>query len=364
MQVRVKHFVRWRIYDGGMVTNNSSNLGAPDSAAAIDPGSAQDVYKDVGRNVNFTVLNLNRKDKNDERARIEEFCDRSQAIIRSLRIRDDHAHLLVAIGFSNSAWDYLFPGAPKPKELEDFKTIAANGYTMPATGGDIFLHVRAHSEDVVFECMSQFMEFLAPFTTTLDETHGFRYLEGRAIIGFIDGTEAPSGADSPPWAIVGSEDPEFAGGSYAFLQKWIHNMPFWENLSTEDQEKAVGRRKFSDLELADDQKSQKPMAHNLASKLEIDGDEKKIIRMNVPFSYPALRQTGTMFIGYAQHWEYTKAMCQQMVDRQDFLLTFSEIKTGQLFFVPSRDLLDKMAGGEFAPDSPEPYDTQMKPNPT
>ena len=347
-----------------MADSNANNLAAPDSAHPVNPGNAQDVYKDVGRSVNFTVLNLNRKDQNDERARIEEFLDRSQAIIRSLRIRADREHLLVAIGFSNSAWDWLFPGAPKPKELEDFKTIAANGYTMPATGGDIFLHVRAKSEDVVFECMSQFMQFLRPFTTVLDETHGFRYLEGRAIIGFIDGTEAPSGPDSPPWAIVGDEDAQFAGGSYAFLQKWIHNMNFWENLSTDEQEKAVGRRKFSDLELSDDQKAQKPMAHNLASKLEVDGDEVKIIRMNVPFSYPALNQNGTMFIGYAQHWDYTKAMCQQMVDRQDYLLTFSEIKTGQLFFVPSRDLLDKMAGGAFAPNSPEPFDTQMKPNPT
>ena len=347
-----------------MADGNTSNLGAPDSTHPVNPGNAQDVYKDVGRSVNFTVLNLNRKDQNDERARIEEFIDRSQAIIRSLRIRADREHLLVAIGFSSSAWDYLFPGAPKPKELEDFKTIAANGYTMPATGGDIFLHVRAKSEDVVFECMSQFMQFLRPITTVLDETHGFRYLEGRAIIGFIDGTEAPSGPDSPPWALVGDEDPEFTGGSYAFLQKWIHNMAFWENLSTDDQEKAVGRRKYSDLELSDDQKAQKPMAHNLASKLEIGDEEIKIIRMNVPFSYPALNQNGTMFIGYSQHWEHTKAMCQQMVDRQDYLLTFSEIKTGQLFFVPSRDLLDKMAGGEFAPNSPEPYDTQMKPNPT
>jgi len=344
--------------------SSSSNLGAPDSSSAVDPGSAQDVYKDVGRNVNFTVLNLKREDQTKERAAIEEFVDRSQAIIRSLRIRDDHAHLLVAIGFSNSAWDYLFPGAPKPKELEEYQPISGNGFTMPNTGGDIFLHVRAHSEDVVFECMSQFMQFLDPITTTQEETHGFRYLEGRAIIGFIDGTEAPSGADSPPWAIVGEEDPGFVGGSYAFLQKWIHNMKFWENLSTEEQERAVGRRKYSDLELADDQKSQKPMAHNLASKLEIDGEEKKIIRMNVPFSYPALKQTGTMFIGYARHWEITKQMLQQMVDRQDYLLTFSEIKTGQLFFIPSRDLLDKIAGGEFAPNSPEPAETEVKPNPT
>jgi putative iron-dependent peroxidase len=336
---------------------------ALNSTSPVDPGIAQDIYKDVGRQVNFTVLNLVRKDQTQERALIEEFCDKSQAIIRSLRVRADRENLLVAIGFSNQAWDWLFPGAPKPKELQNFDGLTGNGFDMPGTGGDIFLHVRADSEAVVFECMSQFMEFLRPITTVLDETHGFRYLEGRAIIGFIDGTEAPSGSDSPPWAIVGDEDPEFVGGSYSFLQKWIHNMDYWDGLSTEAQERAIGRRKYSDLELADDQKSQDPAAHNIAAKLEIDGEEKKIIRTNVAFSNPAKNETGTMFIGYSRHWEITKKMLIQMLDKKDFLLTFSQIVTGQLFFIPSRDLLGKMADGDFAPDSPEEADIEIVPNP-
>ncbi|MCL1800600.1 MAG: Dyp-type peroxidase [Promicromonosporaceae bacterium] len=335
----------------------------PDSAGACDPSSAQDVYKDVGRSVNFSVLNLARKDQTGERALIEEFCDRSQSIIRSLRIRNDDGDLLVAIGFSNSAWDYLFPGAPKPKELQDFTGLSGGRYDMPATGGDIFLHVRAASEALVYECVTQFMEFLRPIVTVQEETHGFRYLEGRAIIGFIDGTEAPSPADSPFWAIVGDEDPEFSGGSYSFLQKWIHDMDKWTALGTEEQERAVGRRKYSDIELAEDQKSQHPAAHNVASKLTIDGVEKKIIRMNVPFSYPTENITGTMFIGYARHWEITKSMLEQMLAKTDYLLTFSQIKTGQLFFIPSRDLLAKMAAGEFGTNAPPEADIEIKLNP-
>ena len=38
-------------------------------------------------------------------------------------------------------------------------------------------------------------------------------------------------------ALVGDEDPEFVNGSYAFAQKWLHNMDFWNKLKTEDQEK-------------------------------------------------------------------------------------------------------------------------------
>lgn len=306
---------------------------------------AQDVWKDPGKNVSFIVLALNRQDLTDEQEQVANFADMSQAIIRSMRIRKPEAGLQVAIGFSNQAWDYLFPDAKKPQELETYQTLTGAEYSMPASDGDIFLHIRASEEAVVYEIVRQFMKLLAPVTTVIDETKGFRYLEGRAIIGFIDGTEAPAPEDAADYAIIGDEDSDFINGSYAFAQKWQHDMAFWENLSVEHQEKAVGRHKFDDMELDDDDKLEN--AHNVASKLEIDGEEQKIIRMNVPFSDPAMDYTGTYFIGYARHWQVTKQMLEQMLEKSDFLLTFSTLLSGQLFFIPSRDTLADIADGNF-----------------
>lgn len=306
---------------------------------------AQDVWKDPGKNVSFIVLALNHQDLADEQEHIATFADMSQSIIRSMRIRNPESGLQVAIGFSNKAWDYLFPNAKKPKELETYQTLTGAEYSMPASDGDIFLHIRAGEEAVVYEIVRQFMKLLSPVTTVLDETKGFRYLEGRAIIGFIDGTEAPAIEDAADYAIIGDEDPDFENGSYAFAQKWQHDMAFWEKLSVEHQEKAVGRHKFDDMELDDEDKLEN--AHNVASKLEIDGEEQKIIRMNVPFSDPALDYTGTYFIGYARHWQVTKQMLVQMLEKSDFLLTFSTLLSGQLFFIPSRDTLADIAEGNF-----------------
>lgn len=306
---------------------------------------AQDVWKDPGKNVSFIVLALNRQDLTDEQEQVANFADMSQAIIRSMRIRKPEAGLQVAIGFSNQAWDYMFPNAKKPQELETYQTLTGAEYSMPASDGDIFLHIRASEEAVVYEIVRQFMKLLAPVTTVIDETKGFRYLEGRAIIGFIDGTEAPAPEDAADYAIIGDEDSDFINGSYAFAQKWQHDMAFWENLSVEHQEKAVGRHKFDDMELDDDDKLEN--AHNVASKLEIDGEEQKIIRMNVPFSDPAMDYTGTYFIGYARHWQVTKQMLEQMLEKSDFLLTFSTLLSGQLFFIPSRDTLADIADGNF-----------------
>ena len=222
---------------------------------AITPSKAQDVWKDVGEHVQFTVLKLTRHNQALAQEAIQEFADRSQAIIRSLRIRDSHlaaeSGLKVAFGFSNQAWAYLFPNAAKPSELETYQTLRGPEYSMPATDGDIFFHIRASNEAVVYEAQTQFMRFLKNITSVVDETKGFRYFEGRAIIGFIDGTEAPAIEDTAEYALIGDEDAPFINGSYAFAQKWQHNMDFWHNLKTEEQEKAIGREKFSDLELTD-----------------------------------------------------------------------------------------------------------------
>lgn len=313
----------------------------------IDPKKSQDVWKDIGEHVQFTVLNLLKSNQDLERKTIQKFADQSQSIIRSLRIRDSHSSeasgLKVSFGFSNNAWEYLFPNAPKPLELETYDTLKGPKYKMPASSGDLFFHIRASNEAVVYEAQTQFMHFLKKITTVVDETKGFRYFEGRAIIGFIDGTEAPSIEDAAPYALIGDEDKEFINGSYAFAQKWQHNMDFWQHLKTEEQEKAIGRKKFSDLELKDDQKYTN--AHNVSSKFEKDGVEQKIIRMNVPYSDPASGVTGTYFMGYARHWQIIKGMLQNMLDQSDFLLSFSDILSGQLFFIPSRDILKKIADG-------------------
>ena len=240
----------------------------------VTPTKAQDIWKDVGKNVSFVVLKLKRENLAADQEAIAEFADRSQAIERSMMIRAADANLKVSIGFSRTAWDYLFLNAVVPKQLETYTTLTGPEYSMPASEGDIFLHVRAGDEAVVYEVVRQFMVFLEPIATVLDVTKGFRYFEGRAIIGFIDGTEAPAEFEAADYALVGEEDPEYINGSYAFAQKWLHDMDFWGKMKTEEQEKAVGRHKFDDLELEDDEKFHN--AHNVAAKIEVDGEEQKM----------------------------------------------------------------------------------------
>ena len=310
----------------------------------VNANLAQDVFKDAGESVIFVMLSLKREDIEKEREIIADMADRMEAIQRSMNIRVAPETVKLSFGFSNRAWEYLFPTAKKPKELEDFQGVNGEHHTAPATPADLFLHVRAGQAATSYLVVDQIMSFLRPVVDVVDETHGFHYLEGRAIIDFIDGTENPVGEEAKEWAIIGAEDPEFINGSYAFAQKYVHDLDAWRALPTEVQEKYVGRRKYSDLELSDEEKD--PRAHNIISQDNRDGEEHKIVRMNVVFANPGEGVRGTYFIGYARHWNVTRQMVTNMFTQDDRLLEYSTAEKGQLFFIPSKEILGRIAEGE------------------
>ena len=237
----------------------------------------------------------------------------------------------------------FFPEQDIPKELKTFETIKGAKYTAVSTPGDILLHIRAKQMGLCFEFASIIDEKLKGVVDSIDETHGFRYMDGKAIIGFVDGTENPAVDENPyHFAVIGDEDPDFIGGSYVFVQKYIHDMTAWNLLPVEAQEKVIGRHKYNDVELSDEEKPQN--AHNAVTNI---GDDLKIVRANMPFANTSKGEYGTYFIGYASTFSTTHKMLENMfigdpVGNTDRLLDFSTPITGTLFFAPSYDLLAKL----------------------
>src|SRR5207253_418664 len=105
--------------------------------------------------------------------------------------------------------------------------------------------------------------------------------DNRDLLGFVDGTENPSGREVVEAAVIGEEDPVFIGGSYVVVQKYLHDLAGWNALPTEAQEHIIGRTKLADIELDD---ATKPSwAHSALTVIEEDGREIKILRDNMPF---------------------------------------------------------------------------------
>jgi putative iron-dependent peroxidase len=147
--------------------------------------------------------------------------------------------------------------------------------------------------------------------------------------------------------MVGGEDPEFAGGSYIVVQKYLHDMAAWKNTATSVQEEIIGRTKIDNIELDDDAAPRK--SHKtLATIVDEDGNEHDILRDNMPFGRPGQREFGTYFIGYSRHLWVIEKMLQRMFigdppGAHDRLLDFSTPHTGTTFFAPARPTLEKLA---------------------
>ncbi len=261
------------------------------------------------------------------------------------RIPDGRLECVVAIG--SQAWDRLF-GGPRPARLHPFRELGGPRHRAPATPGDLLFHIRASRMDLCFEYAAQVMERLAGAVTVADEVHGFRYFDERDLIGFVDGTESPGGPAAVTAAIVGDEDPDFAGGSYVIAQKYLHDMASWNALPVEEQERAVGRTKLADIELPDDVK---PANSHVALNTVTgpDGEQLQIVRANMPFGEAGRGEFGTYFIGYAASPAVTEQMLRNMFlgrppGNTDRILDFSTAVTGCLFFAPSADFLGQLPG--------------------
>jgi putative iron-dependent peroxidase len=271
---------------------------------------------------------------------------------RSVGFRIPEGELTCVVGISSGLWDRMF-GAPRPAGLHPFRELTGTRHTAVATPGDLLFHIRAHRLDLCFELAQRISGRLAGYAAVIDEVHGFRSFDERDLLGFVDGTENPDGAAALAAVTIGEEDAEFAGGSYVIVQKYLHDLEAWDALAVEDQERAVGRTKLSDIELADDVK---PVNSHVALNtiIDPDGEQQQIMRFNMPFGRVGAGEFGTYFIGYARRPDVIEQMLTNMFignppGNTDRILDFSTALTGTLFFVPSADFLDDPPTARSAP---------------
>jgi putative iron-dependent peroxidase len=291
----------------------------------------------------FVVLTVERGHEGE----VRELLADASGLRRSVGFRFPEAELTLVAGIGSAAWDRLF-GAPRPAELHPFRALAGPVHGAPSTPGDLLFHIRSHRPDLCFELTQRLMERLDGHVRVVDEVYGFRSFDQRDLLGFVDGTENPEGQAAADAVIVGEEDAAFAGGAYVIVQKYVHDVKGWDALTIEQQEAAMGRTKLSDLELPDEEKA--PDAHIALTVIEgPDGEEREIVRYNMPFGRAAAGEFGTYFIGYSR----TPAVTEQMLENMfmgtphDRILDFPIAVTGTLFFAPSAEFLD-------APPQPAP----------
>lgn len=276
-------------------------------------------------------------------ARAARVLARVPAVAAKVGALDLRARLTCTVGIGPEFFAVLSP-LRRPKGLRPFKAVASNGRKAPNTGGDLLFHIVSKRADLNFELALRLMVELGESVRVSEEVTCFRYLDSRDLTGFIDGTENPKGKARARVALIGDEDPLFAGGSYVFAQRYVHDLRTWAARSLAEQEGAIGRRKRDSKELSDRVKP--ATAHISRVVIEEDGEELEIVRHSFP--YGTVSEAGLFFIAYTRDLAIPERMLARMMGTagdglHDHLMDFTRAVSGATFFAPSLRVLRSLA---------------------
>ncbi len=252
-----------------------------------------------------------------------------------------HAEIKTSIAFGTQLWSALYTQTP-----EGFYNLDAikGHFEMPVVQADLLLHLASSRTDLCFALSQAFFTGIQDQIELLDERVCFRYLDGRDLTGFIDGTENPQfKADRAECALLPETAGVFAEGSFVFAQRYLHDLAKWQNLKVDAQENVIGRTKLESIELEDAVKPDN--AHISRTVIEDEhGKEMEILRHSLPYG-DGQGEKGLFFIAYTNNLSIIDRMLQRMFGRSgdgihDRLLHFVTPVDGAYYFAPSVALLD------------------------
>ena len=287
----------------------------------------------------FLVLNLKNLSVDDFKTQLNALFSTRDRFIS----QHPDAEVKTSVAFGPTLWNQLYSQAPEGfKQLENID----GAFNMPVVPADVLIHIAAARADLCFALSQVFFEGIQDKVEVLDERVCFRYLDGRDLTGFIDGTENPQFPDDrAETALLGEDAGIFADGSFVFAQRYVHNLETWKRLKVDAQEHVIGRSKLESIEMADDVKPEN--AHIARVVIEDEqGEEQEILRHSLPYG-DGQGDKGLFFIAYTKDLNIIDDMLKHMFGTtgdgiHDRLLHFTTAVDGAYYFAPSEDLLDEI----------------------
>jgi len=250
--------------------------------------------------------------------------------------------VMAGAAFSTQRWEELCDKTKIQKPTSGFGHFnlkAGELGNMPATGGDILLHVKAETQSLCFETVKKFVESLPPGSVArVEDKYAFQYQDGRDLSGFLDGTENPADDTSRRGAALLPN-----GGSFVIHQKWIHNLDFLHSRSQSQQEAIIGRTKEDSAEIS---KSQIKKTSHVSRMRDENFKKIPIVRQSMPFG--DVNENGLLFIAYSNSVSKFDQMLDQMVGKRngtesDASMSFSRCVASNYYYCPSLKELSSLA---------------------
>jgi len=253
------------------------------------------------------------------------------------------AEIKTSIAFGPELWAKLYHTTPEGfKQLEPIQ----GAFEMPVVPADVLIHIASARTDICFALSQSFFDGIQNQVEVLDERVCFRYLDGRDLTGFIDGTENPQFPDDrAETALLGEDSGIFEDGSFIFAQRYVHELEKWKRLKVDAQENVIGRSKLESIEMDDEHKPEN--AHIARVVIEDnEGEELEILRHSLPYG-DGQGEQGLFFIAYTKDLTRIDRMLVNMFGTQgdgihDRLLHFVTPMDGAYFFAPNEEVLKEI----------------------
>lgn len=285
----------------------------------------------------FNVLD----DNNDY---IRQALSRLPALFDKYADRFSESNLTGVIAIGANYWDELFPQA-KPKYLKPFSEVSCDDRIAPAVNYDLYIEVRSDRADVNHIVAGKVCALLADSVDLVEQIRGFRFLDGRDLTGFVDGTENPRGRHRREVALVDAQyDEKFSSGSYLHIQRYRHNLNHWNTLEVKEQEDVIARTKVDNEEYTSENKPLTSHTKRTSIKDE-HGKSIEILRQSMP--YGDMKLQGLFFVSYCRSPEPFNLMLKSMIEGDeegnfDHMLKYTQAETGAAFFAPSLNILAQL----------------------
>jgi putative iron-dependent peroxidase len=280
----------------------------------------------------------------DKNAFIRTALSRLPALFEDYADQYSEANLTGVVAIGANYWDEFYPQA-RPALLEPFPVMNSDDRVAPSINVDIYIEIRSDRADVNHIVCSKVCQLLAESVELVEQVQAFRFLDGRDLTGFVDGTENPKGMHRREVALVKAcDDATFSSGSYLHTQRYQHNLTLWNSLKNNEQEDTYGRTKLDNIEYESDEK---PLtAHTKRTNLKDEqGVALEILRQSMP--YGDMKCQGLFFVSYCYSPKPFSVMLKSMIHGDehgnvDSLLKYTQAETGAAFFAPSLTFLTEL----------------------
>jgi putative iron-dependent peroxidase len=297
----------------------------------------------------------------------------------------------VALGMSPRVWSAVQSGVPAgiPTHSFGLQPRAGSLGRLPATGGDLFLHVKGEDRGECFAMARELLEALpADSIEDAEDVYGFRFKRGKDVLGYqlreVAGAGAEAREPTPQQRVDAAVIPT-TGGSYALAQQWRHDLYAFADLPEPAQDAVIGKSKRTgeylggvplDSEphrVAQALERGLPEAAHVARMIGLDkhGQRLQIVRQSMPCGSVApgpvprdnIHEPGLFFLAYSNDPAVFNYMLDRMVglpirgsgsDKRppDSIMKYSSCVRGQMYYVPSQQQLLALAVRAALPATP------------